>query len=631
MRDISKVAELNISKLLSDNNKQKITMSNLVGLFNSSLKTKYTPEEYLNYLIIIVIETFKGKRKFSSNQLSKVLAFIGAIADTFDKKGQKIDTTIVSKAALLPNLYKEYCEREQIEFNNHLSDLISAMFELIKGCSEAEINEENTNKILELEGQLKVLKKENDTLLKKVETLENKVEHNSAKSTKSIQDREEKIKELQRQIRMLNNEAKRSEKEKLGLTDKIYTLKDAVESLKQEIANDESTIEKMLKENDELKNRILGLETANRQEKAKVASLKSTEEYSLGSEIINNNLLDNFVLQLLLKEQLTINEIMDRLNNAQFNVNMYEVQQSLKRIKNRVNIENPRFITGTPGYTVQAPSVITDKILTIPAPEGDCLDLLFTSDIHFKNGVDQYNKNAVNRIYDLYDYCIANGIENIINLGDVIEEQNEEEVKYARTIEDLESRESFLAELSMKSFPTEILGDISSSNIKQFILGGNHDYDFSRLWGIDPIEALKEYNPNIINMGYNDATIRFGNNDFIGVHHKGVPREDKVGSYESINSVIEYIRKYCSRNGLLYSNDYLDLFGHIHRGKVDTSHGFAVVPSMMKDRSCSGAYHLKVYFDSNKNINYIYIYPLVFEFQDVKQANEIVYQRNRTK
>ena len=83
-------------------------------------------------------------------------------------------------------------------------------------------------------------------------------------------------------------------------------------------------------------------------------------------------------------------------------------------------------------------------------------------------------------------------------------------------------------------------------------------------------------------------------------------------------------------NELNSSESYLNLFGHFHMLYMDLPGRICSVPSYFKDRHHNGAIHMRIYFDQDKKIDYVILWPLLHHEYLAKQG-EYVYQLSKKK
>ena len=121
------------------------------------------------------------------------------------------------------------------------------------------------------------------------------------------------------------------------------------------------------------------------------------------------------------------------------------------------------------------------------------------SDLHFGS-----EKQRLDALYEIYNYCITNNIHIILNAGDLIDGN----FGYTGKIyEDVRKQIDFM----IKKYPTD-------KNILNFILLGNHDLSSLRTLGVDLNDFLNNKRPDLISIGYSRGAINIKNEQIILKH-----------------------------------------------------------------------------------------------------------------
>ena len=76
---------------------------------------------------------------------------------------------------------------------------------------------------------------------------------------------------------------------------------------------------------------------------------------------------------------------------------------------------------------------------------------------------------------------------------------------------------------------------------------------------------------------------------------------------------------------------YFNMIGHLHRSKIDFNNNCCLVPSYNKDRIKNGAWHLKLSFNNDHEIENINFIPLIIEADQLIPTSKINYQKVRKK
>ena len=131
---------------------------------------------------------------------------------------------------------------------------------------------------------------------------------------------------------------------------------------------------------------------------------------------------------------------------------------------------------------------------------------------------------------------------------------------------------------------------------------------------------------DFVNLGYSHSAIGISgntNDELIGIHHPKGWVVETVDDFDlGAGQITRYLEQSCS--GL--EKNYIDLFGHLHASRIDTVNGHGTVPSLFYDKERSGAWHVKIYLDKNKNIKYMVFIQLLAE-KRLDKVSEVGYQR----
>lgn len=212
------------------------------------------------------------------------------------------------------------------------------------------------------------------------------------------------------------------------------------------------------------------------------------------------------LLELVLQEK-TLNEISNEMKLSQkqiysrlvslrrsgynFKRNFYyDGEQSFKLIKGIVNNHDNNETT-----------ILTTK-------EDNHFKALLISDLHFGSVLEKVD--ALNKIYD---YCIKEGINIILNAGDFID-GTFGGIKKTYDIE-LQIKEA------LKNHPYD-------KNILNFICLGNHDVSSKIDYGIDFSDVLSNKRPDLIPIGYGNGIINVKNDQIILKHQVGYGVQDII-------------------------------------------------------------------------------------------------------
>lgn len=613
MKELRPVTKLNINKFFKNCKYSDLKYVNLMSVANSG-REKYNNSDIVNYLSNELYKIFNGEKKETLNTIDKLCVFTGGIIYKMLEENQAIDDIIVSRVASFPKIYKEFCAKNGIEENETFVKSLDNITEMLEPeIKELEKTTDNSELLAKMASETEALKESRDKLLKELEKLK-KVNEEQAKKLEDIQVPSEREEQQDEEIKRLNKDLKTNS-----------TKRKELEKEKKELAKE---LENLVSNNSDLESKCEELTESKNKLKVELEDIKSGEIYSQLAYEQQAKTFDDRIINLLIAKEYSINSLIKKLGTMGIKTNIFEVHESLKRIQKKVNIINSSVITQEPIYHVQAPEIVTDNVLLVPNNTKEEIDFMFISDIHLQT--DNDNLYTYKRLDAIYNYCALNNISHIINLGDVFDTTKE---LRDLTVENIEKKRELLNQAAEKLYPINLFDDIKTCGIKHYILGGNHDLDYASM-GIDPISYLSNESMGIQTLGYENAILRFSNSskngEYIGLHHCGVPRDEKVNNnhVESAALTVEYLKKYYEKRNFSYSENYFDIFGHTHRGKLDVINGYGIVPSFDRDRYNDGAWHVKVFFNNDNKIEYLLIYPITFN-RGLEVTMELPYKKVR--
>lgn len=288
----------------------------------------------------------------------------------------------------------------------------------------------------------------------------------------------------------------------------------------------------------------------------------------------------------LISQGKTVNQISDIMGISHKRLFNY-----LTMIRNKgFNFDRKYYDTGdivyVPKKTIvpkeyQGTNIITDR-------RGTSYTAMVISDLHYGSGFE------IEKIMDkIYDYCVKNGIHNIICCGDLID-GTFSRVKQ-RICDPYDQTEYFL-----KNYPFD-------KSILTFTVLGDHDYSVLLQTGQDFSQVLDNYRHDIVSLGYG------------------------VGFLNIKKSVIT-VKHYISNIEVPQIKNGLVLKGHSHSSKFNcfSSCSNVEVPSLSKlnlnqgdSNGLPGAYIITLDFrdDSVKNVTFKQLVIL----DSIYCINEIVY------
>ena len=607
MKKVVTTDALKIGKFIDKISLDSINEETINSLLNY-VNNRYDNIDLLNYLVNLITNRFNNGVNINDNKLEKYFLLIkGLLIILNQEKYVLVIDFDIEKFDFL-DLYKEYCkdlEKEELEVVLNIIKDIMEQVNINKQIDYAKMKDYDIERIEKLTKTVRELSSkigEYERLLR-ISSNQNKKDENSLnKTNKKINEQKRQLNEVRKELKIANGRADSTELQ-LNKSNKEN------EKLRIALLEKEKENEKLVDENNCY---ISVLEDAHEQ------NLKLKEENAklslIPEELNEKQLLDEYILDLLFIDKYTLFEL-DKIvskYNPKFSID--DVKDSLARLSSKVCISPVGVVGLKKEYQVSTPYIKKNQKLLL---EDNVKDIVFISDLHCTNS-DACEYYIQSRLNGVYDYCKRNNIEVICNLGDLVDlklsNQTVDKEGYKYCLE--------LIDRANKIIPCDI-------GISHAILGGNHDADLLK-YGVDPIDMLTFDREDLINLGYDDAFLKFKNSDFIGLHHKGVPKEAKVK--DILQSGKATIGNLNSKNlSSFYNSDnsYLDLFGHFHKGRLDIQNKYGIVPSLTSDRYLEGAWHLKFYYDKDGNIDYLVIYPLSFEDKNLKTTMEIPYQRIR--
>lgn len=286
----------------------------------------------------------------------------------------------------------------------------------------------------------------------------------------------------------------------------------------------------------------------------------------------------------LISQGKTVNQISDTMGISHKRLFNY-----LTMIRNKgFNFDRKYYDTGdivyVPKKTIvpkkyQGTNIITDR-------RGTSYTAMVISDLHYGSGFE------IEKIMDkIYDYCVKNGIHNIICCGDLIDGTFSKVQQ--RICDPYDQTEYFL-----KNYPFD-------KSILTFTVLGDHDYSVLLETGQDFSQVLDNYRHDIVSLGYG------------------------VGFLNIKKSVIT-VKHYISKIEVPQIKNGLVLKGHSHSSKFNcfSSCSNVEVPSLSKlnqgdSNGLPGAYIITLDFrnDDIKNVTFKQLVIL----DSIYCINEIVY------
>ena len=347
------------------------------------------------------------------------------------------------------------------------------------------------------------------------------------------------------------------------------------------------------------------------------------------------------ILILYENNPLTLEQLLREVNGKIDDCTIKEIEQAL------INIPRDYYIsvvdnfnkTFPVNYGIYTPMYTTNGSLTIPC-NNKRVDFIITSDWHLATCEDVVN--VTEKLSRIYNYCKKNGINYLLNLGDLLEVRDDKrENQYYTNMQILEKM--------LKKFPQD-------ANICHAILFGNHDKRLMTKCGID-LPAYLSQRTDFISLGFDFARVIIPTPDdwrrnIIGLHH---PKRSLANSQTmselldntKMSSVLVHNQSYSNMmkinkeinsylNGVYTSRNlsrgdaFMDFLGHLHSSQMYESENICLVPSLTHSSpsSTEGLIHLSVDFDSNHMIEGAVATSLVDD-DKLKPVSSVVYQKKK--
>ncbi len=391
----------------------------------------------------------------------------------------------------------------------------------------------------------------------------------------------------------------------------------------QELVKNKRTIDNLKKVINKREARIKELEKINKNkdkknnERKKSLQEKEKQLNKLKNKIINDNNLSLADLEKIkkyllinLEEPKTKEELINSLKDL--NINEQQFNMAFNELINEYNLHS-NIVNFPSFYQIMPLQTYSKEIIYYPTIKNE-LDMIMIGDLHIRN-VSNYFRSLM---YSLNNYAIKNNISLGCILGDIydIRWEDLDKVKY-----------EFIKKWEKLAF--DLKKELDKGELNYLILGGNHD-ERALTAGVDLINYLDQNCDKAKSIGYINASIVFGeikkNNNNIGLHHTGrkiiLPKPVYIGEYENT-----LIKKYLNNYYLNDYKSYFDIFGHFHFDYLNINEGYQLIPNFINDTYRIKAYHLKIYFNEKRNIDYILLKPLEIYDNELLASNELVYKK----
>lgn len=544
-------------------------------IITSDCSKNYSVSELLEYFIENILKKLDAKEEIKNQSFYRLVAAVFALVEYAVIESKNIKSSLLDQIGSLEDKYEEYLDNNKFEQDELVSTLLNKLTKLYLSSFAFDPELYKKRQIEEQDAQ--VLKEEN----------------------KDNKDNNERIiKEYQKQISNLERCLKKQEK-KLKDSQTIQTkCKNNAQSLQNEVKKYQTEIKELKDKIKKMDDVSLSYETLqNKYQKLILSSTKKEKRLE--------NIKGNIIL-LIMNQEYTLNEIVQILNDKNYNTNTEEVYELIMQLKRDYNIV-------AEGQTIPKKFKIgqvenhSNAILNVPVSSSKCVSILLVADEHIANN----NEDSYTNFDPLYNYCVENNISTILHLGDFLSfydifgKKIERYHKYMQEIE-----------LLLKYYPKD-------SSITNIYLGGNHEKRMFT-FGIDPVEYVTQKRDDFVSIGYTDAILNVGK-EKLGLHHP-----NKKELIEIRDSVKSFLNNYYINNGITKDDIYLNLLGHYHRCYLNQEDSYFLVPSYcIKKGLLNSACHLKIYLDSDEHINNIVIniLPMIGYKKKLVSSGEIEYKK----
>ena len=242
----------------------------------------------------------------------------------------------------------------------------------------------------------------------------------------------------------------------------------------------------------------------------------------------------------LINKNISLNELikLTGLSNKQ-------LYHRLNVLKNQgFNIERKYYYNGDITYQLtnqiidETPAILTTK-------KDEIFEAVLISDLHITNECERLD--LLNKVYE---FCAKQGINIIINSGDLIDGARGVGIKKIELIEKQ-------IEYMLKVYPYD-------KNILNFLCLGNHDYDTLQINAIDLSAIINNKRHDIVSLGYEIGKINIKNDTLIVTHPLSGP-----------------CRKHRKKLNDMFKNSLI-LCGHRHTMKCSfhSNNSFVYIPSL---------------------------------------------------
>lgn len=598
---ITQVDKIKLNKYLREHKLGNLYYGDMVDILGK--KTKITYNEFVEYFTGYIIDTFEHGVNCSINHLTKMIAVVQAILVWAHESGTKIGNDSLQKIRRFRDAYDGYITRNNLEVDltfrdNYIGVLLECADELFPVEEEVENVINSTDEANLLKEELGCLRKE----LKQSQQELSNINKSYDKLKNSYTKQTDKVDNLQQKL-------KTKDQESIQLNEKITSLTAEISELKEVLSEVKSDNEQLQRYKDQFN--LLSVEADSLRKNVKDNNRARDAQFKLKKKHLN---IQGLIYQKLLSEKATDDELLECVRANGFACDRDELHYLLGKMSQKINI-NDRVFAQKPVYQITAPNLFRKAPFTINIPNGSkFFDVILVSDLHLEH----FGDKVLTKLTALSDYCVKNGINLVLNLGDFYHGYVSRPLNYESAVKNYS-----IIEKTVELFP-------KADGLYHAVLSGNHERNIAN-YGFDSIQLLSEARNDFINLGYTHASISLENTTGVlgqfGICHPNsfdFPIELDDNGID-IGAIDGYLREVYNRQGKSRDDFYIDALGHTHRSQFNCPGSYCFVPSYFS----GGAYHWRFYFDEDKEIKYMVSMPLSFD-DNIKliKNNEIIYQKS---
>ena len=604
---ITAVDKMKIGKYLKEHSVGDIYYLDMCDYLGK--RGKISDIEFLEYFTECVGIEFRKNDKISTKQVVKLISVVEAFLCWVHEAKSEISDEVLDKIRSFKEFYDDYLLRNIFDSDEYiilsLDSISNTVTELYPVDEKHESVSKYLNQIAQLESQIKTLEKDLAEVTRLYGNLQGmhttKVEQaeflNLENITlgKNLRKKFEEVEELNRTIELLRNS--------------ISELQTSLSQANAEIA--------LLTP---LKLQCNTLKTELEKMRKRIVSEEETKK-AIADFNQRQTKIESLIYSKLLTENASIAELIRYISSKGIESNPTEISIALKNLRQKINIDSSVF-SMNPTYSVIPPFLLEDSMFTVNIPfECKYYDIMLVSDFHIK----EFDRKVLTGFDSINDYCVKNGINLILNLGDFYQGFSSRPLEYHNAVNNYR-----IVEESIKLIP-------QVDGIYHAVLGGNHERNIAN-YGFDPLKVLTTERPDFISLGYVHSTISLANPTYklgqFDIHHPTTFDYQINLDADGIDmeNIISYLQNIYSRQDRNRDNSYIDIFGHNHKSQFNYPGSYYFIPPFFEGGVKRGACHLRIYFDDDVGIKYMVFMPIsVNNVSKLVKTNEIVYQKVLTR